>query len=71
MTSSAKKKLIATNAATWAGATLLSFILPMVAESVADGPAGFLKMMVHTGPLLLGLLVSTALINKAIVQTTE
>lgn len=70
MTPSAKKKLIATNAAIWAGATLLSFILPMVAASIADGPAGFLKMMVHTGPLLLGLLFSTALINRAIGQPT-
>lgn len=66
MTPSAKKKLIVANAAVWAGATLLSFILPMVAASVSDGPAGFLRMMVHTGPLFLGLFVSTAMINKAI-----
>ncbi|MBL8810378.1 MAG: hypothetical protein JNM43_09410 [Planctomycetaceae bacterium] len=66
MTPSAKKKLIAANAAIWAAATLLSFILPMVAASVSDGPAGFLKMVVQTGPLLLGLFVSTAVINKAI-----
>lgn len=71
MTLSAKKKLIAANATIWAGATLLSFILPMVAESITDGPANFLKMMVQTGPLLLGLLVSTAVINKAIGQTAE
>ncbi len=71
MTPSAKKRLIATNAAVWAGATLLSFILPMVVVSVADGPAGFLKMMVHAGPLLLGLFISTALINRAVGQATE
>ena len=71
MTTSAKKKLIATNAAIWAGATLLSFVLPMVADSVADGTAGFLKMMVHTGPLLLGLLVSSSLISNTIGHTSE
>lgn len=68
MAPSAKKKLIATNATIWVCATLLSFILPMVAASIADGPAGFLKLVAHVGPLLLGLFVSTGLIDRAIRQ---
>ena len=71
MTSSAQKKLITANAVVWAVATLLSFILPMVTESITDGRANFLKMAVHVGPLVLGLFVSTAVINRAIGQTAE
>ena len=54
MTRAEKKKLMATNAAVWVVGILLSFILPMVAESISDGPAGFLRVMAFASPLFIG-----------------
>ena len=58
MTHADKKKLLAKNACLWAVAALLSFVLPMIVESVADGPADFGKMMAQMLPLLATILIS-------------
>ena len=71
MTKSDKKKLIATNAAIWVVGILASFILPMVAESMSDGPAGFLKVMAFAFPLMVAMLVSTSVISKAVGEPTD
>ena len=71
MTRAEKTKLIAKNAAVWVVGILLSFILPMVAESISDGPAGFLKVMAFAFPLFIALLVSTSIISKAVGEPTD
>ncbi len=71
MTKAEKKKLIATNAAVWVAGILVSFILPMIAESLSDGPAGFLKVMAFVFPLLVAMLASNSVISKAIGEPTD
>lgn len=71
MNNSAKKKLIATNAAIWAGGMVTSFVFPLIVESITDGRANFLKMMVHLFPLIIAMMASTGIISKAIGQPTE
>ncbi len=67
MTSSEKKRLIATNAGVWAIAILASFILPFIAESLSSGPAKFLEVMCFAFPLIAGMAFSSILISKATV----
>jgi len=55
----------------WVVGILASFILPMLAESVSDGPAGFLKVMAFAFPLFVAMLVSTGLISKAVGEPTD
>ena len=69
MTSSQKKKLIGTNAGVWAIATLASFILPFIAESLSSGSANFLKVLCFALPLIIGMVMSTVVINKSIPET--
>lgn len=64
MTKSEKQKLIATNAAIWAAATLISFVLPLIAESMTDGRGNFLKMMAQVFPLICAMWISTGLLSK-------
>ena len=71
MTKAQKQKIIGVNAAIWTGASLLSFVLPLIAESITDGRGNFLKMMAHMFPLLFALLISSNLLNSAIGETTE
>ena len=71
MNKSKKNQLIRTNAAIWAGGMLASFILPMIASSLTDGPAGFLNMMTHVFPLIIAMLLSNAAINKAIGEPAD
>ena len=71
MTNSEKQKLLATNAALWVAGILVSFILPMIAESASDGPAHFLKAMSFAFPLLVALVVSTSVISKAVGEPTD
>lgn len=66
-----KNKLIATNAAVWVVGILASFILPMIAESMSDSPAGFLKVMALAFPLIVAMLVSTSVISKAVGEPTD
>jgi hypothetical protein len=63
MTHANKKKLLAKNAGLWAMAALLSFVLPMIVESLADGPATFGKMMAQMFPLLATILISNNLLS--------
>lgn len=70
MTAAQKKKLIGTNAGVWAIAILASFILPFIAESLSSGPATFLKVLCFAVPLLVGMVISTIVINKSIPETT-
>ncbi len=71
MTAAAKKKLITTNAGIWVAGVLASFILPMVAKSLTDGPGNFLQMMAQVFPLIAAMLVSTAVISKSINPSSE
>ncbi len=71
MTKADKKKLIATNAAVWVAGILASFILPMIAESMSDGSAGFLKVMAFAFPLIVAMLASTSVISKAVGEPTD
>jgi hypothetical protein len=71
MTKSEKKKLIATNAGILVVGMLASFTLPLIMESVTDGRADFLKMIVHVGPLMVAIMVSTAVISKAVGEPAE
>lgn len=71
MTSAEKKRLVGTNAALWVIAILVSFILPMVAESITDGRAAFLKAMAHVFPLLAAIPISTGIISKSVGEPTD
>lgn len=66
MTQPKKSNLIGTNAAILSAGILASFILPLVAESMTDGRAGFLKAMAHVLPLLIAMYVSCMLMNSAV-----
>jgi hypothetical protein len=69
MTSSQRKKLIGTNAGVWAIAILASFILPFIAESLSSGSAKFLEVLCFALPLIIGMAISTVVINKSIPET--
>lgn len=69
MTSSQKKKLIGTNAGIWVIAMLASFVLPFIAESLSSGSAQFLQVLCFALPLMIGMVISTVAINKAIPDT--
>jgi|GEM_PF-1754204 len=71
MTSSEKKKLIGNNAALWAASMLMSFVLPMVGESLTAGRGAFLKVLLQMMPLLGALFLSTILLSKGIGEPTE
>lgn len=71
MTNSEKKKLITTNAAILAAGMLASFVLPLIVESVTDGRANFLKMLMHMFPLVIAMTASNGIISKAVGQPTE
>lgn len=71
MNAAAKNTLIQTNAVIWVVGILASFILPMVATSLADGPANFLVMMVQVAPLIAAMYLSTAVISKSIVVSAD
>ncbi len=66
-----EKKIITTNAAISVAATLTSFVLPLIAESITDGRGKFLKIMAQVFPLLCGIWISTSLISKAIGDPTK
>lgn len=71
MTKADKKKIIAINAALWAGAMLVSFILPLVAESMTEGRGKFLIAMMHVFPLIAAMWISCNLLDRAIGEPTE
>jgi len=71
MTQREKQKLLGANATIWPIAILSAFILPLIAASMADGPARFLQVLCFAGPLIAGMLTSTSLISRAIGQPTD
>ena len=71
MTNAEKKKLIARNAVVWTIATLVSFALPMVADSITDGRGTFLKAMAHVFPLLAAIPISTSIISNSVGETGD
>jgi len=71
MTKSEKKKLIATNAVILTAGMVVSFALPLVVESVTEGRADYIKMMMHMFPLIVAMMASTGIISKAIGHPTE
>jgi hypothetical protein len=66
MTKSQQKKLLSTNAGIWAVATLLSFVLPLVTDSLTAGRSGFLRAFVHAFLLIAGMFFANAAISRAI-----
>lgn len=71
MTASQKKKLIGTNAGVWAVAILAAFILPLIGESLSSGSAKFLQVLCFAAPLIVGMVISTMLINKSVSETAS
>jgi hypothetical protein len=71
MTETTKKKLITTNAAIWAVGILASFILPLVTQSLSDGPGNFLQVLAQVGPLIVAMFLSTAALNRSVVAAPE
>ncbi len=71
MTTAEKQRLIATNAAVWAAGILVAFILPMIADSISDGPAGFLKVIAFAAPLMIAMAFSTRIVSQAAGEPTE
>jgi hypothetical protein len=71
MKRSEKKKLITTNAAILAAGMFASFVLPLIIESVTDGRADFLKMMMQMFPLIVAMMASTGMISKTIGEPTD
>lgn len=59
------KKLVGLNALILAAAALISFILPLVLDSMLEGRGNFIKAMAHVVPVLLVIPVSCQLISKA------
>lgn len=71
MTRGEKKRLITTNALIWAVGMVVSFIAPLIVESIVDGRGEFLKMAAHVFPLVIAMQASTGVINKAIGEPAE
>ena len=65
MTSDMTKKLVSTNAAIWAVATLASVILPFVTDSLSDGRGAFLRLMAQAAPLMIGMFISSISLARA------
>ncbi len=66
MTEDAKKKIVTTNAALWTVGILLSFVLPMIGDSITEGRGNFLRAMLHVGPLFAVLWISTVFLGKGL-----
>ena len=71
MNADARKSLVISNALVWIGGILASFILPMVAKGMTDGPGNFLQALVHVGPLFVAMFLSTALVSRATASTVD
>ena len=71
MTKAEKEKLLGTNVLIWVLGIIFAFILPMIAESISDGPARFLKVMAFAFPLIVGMLFSNGVISKALGDPTD
>ncbi|NND98755.1 MAG: hypothetical protein HKN47_15650 [Pirellulaceae bacterium] len=52
MTNEQTKKLIGTNAGILTAAALVSFVLPMILDSMLEGRGNFIKAISHILPLL-------------------
>lgn len=66
-----KKKLIASNAGILVVEILVSFVLPMIGDSMTEGRSAFLRMILHVFPLIVSMSASTAIINKSIGASTD
>jgi hypothetical protein len=66
-----KRRVIARNAGVWVIAMLASFILPLIVDSVTQKGDRFFGVLAQMGPLLASLLVSTALLDKAMDKPAE
>lgn len=66
-----KRKLVAMNAALLAAAGLASFVLPLIFQSLTDGPANFLIAAAQVGPILAAIPISCSFIGKSLEQSTE
>ena len=66
-----KRKLVAMNAALLAGAGLLSFVLPLILQSITDGPANFLVAAAQVAPVFAAIPISCSFIGKSIEKPTN
>lgn len=71
MAKSPKRKLVAINAAVLAAASLASFVLPLITDSLTEGRGKFLHAMVHVFPLICAMAFSCYLMGKAISESPE
>jgi hypothetical protein len=71
MTRNEQKRLLSTNAGIWAAATILSFVLPLVSDSLTSGRSAFLRAFLHAGLLICGMLFTSFVIRKAIGPPSE
>ena len=65
------KKLVAMNAGILAAAALVSFILPMILDSMLEGRGNFIKAMAHVLPILAAIPFSCRLIAIASTPATS
>lgn len=66
MTKREQGQLIIRNAAIWAAAAILSFILPMISDSLTEGRGHWIRAMLHVGPLLAAIQIVNAVTIKAL-----
>ena len=59
------KKLIGTNAGILTLAALVSFVLPLILDSMLEGRGNFIKMMAHVMPLFATIPLSCKLVAAA------
>ena len=69
MSNPEKRKLVAMNAALLAGAGLASFVLPLILQSITDGPAKFLVAAAQVAPILAAIPISCGFVGRSTEQT--
>ncbi len=69
MLKSEKARLIAINSFVWVCLILVSFVLPLMFDSLNEGRGKFLQVLAQVGPLFAGVLVSTAMLNSGIPES--
>ncbi len=66
MTKQAQQQLIIRNAAIIGAETLLSFVLPMISDSITEGRGNWIRAVLHVGPLLAAIQIVTAATSKSL-----
>lgn len=71
MTPDTARKIVSTNAAIWAAATLASVILPFVTDSLSQGRSAFLHVAAQAAPLIVGMYISSISLARASQKPTN